>query len=412
MTGSSLKIPPFVLAFPVLLALAAAPSEAPAVVDLTGDYRVDVAVALVSVPDACALSAAQSGTALDLTFTCFDGLHPLSGTIDPSTGVFSVSGLAPDGNPEVVDGVGAADSLSLSGTVTIGSLPAGSIFATRCGNGIADAGEACEDGNRSDGDCCSATCFTEPAAMPCDAPSPACTFAACDGAGSCVPGSPSPSGTACDTDGDLCTVDECDGAGGCVAIGGPVTCGTCEVCDPAAGCVADVRTLSAYEVPPPGECRRYGTTRLVAISRPDHGRDALRWTWSRGDAFAATEFGDPTASTDYLLCVFLEDGGVYETLSSAGIPSGATWRPSAGGFRHRSRDDVATRVVLRTTGGDKGNRVNVVARGAGLGFPDSFGSYDRVQVQLHADNGNCWAGGLTRSDVRRSSTVMRGSRRR
>jgi cysteine-rich repeat protein len=35
------------------------------------------------------------------------------------------------------------------------------LFALSCGNGTADAGEACDDGNTLDGDCCSSTCQVE-----------------------------------------------------------------------------------------------------------------------------------------------------------------------------------------------------------------------------------------------------------
>jgi len=85
-------------------------------------------------------------------------------------------------------------------------------YVDTCGNGTLEAGEACDDGNRVDGDCCSATCGLEPA------------------------------GGAC-SDGDLCTqTDACDGAGACVgtdpvvcASGGEGQCGSAGACDPATG---------------------------------------------------------------------------------------------------------------------------------------------------------------------------------
>ena len=72
--------------------------------------------------------------------------------------------------------------------------PAGTLQATDtfdvtgcavCGNTIVETGEQCDDGNTSNGDCCSSTCQFE--------------------AG----------GTACTTDGNECTDDECDGSGLC-----------------------------------------------------------------------------------------------------------------------------------------------------------------------------------------------------
>lgn len=139
-----------------------------------------------------------------------------------------------------------------------------------CGNGALDPGEACDDGNRTDGDCCSATCGAEPAGSACDDGDLCSQSSGCDGAGACagsdpvtcgddggqcgtpatcdpstgacVAGAPRAAGTPCD-DANLCTQsDACDGAGACVG-GDPVICGaggdgqcnTASSCDPATG---------------------------------------------------------------------------------------------------------------------------------------------------------------------------------
>src|SRR5438034_3532779 len=67
--------------------------------------------------------------------------------------------------------------------VELWALRSGAQVVTNCGNGILEPGEQCDDGNVSDGDCCSSACRFEPA------------------------------GTACADDGNLCTADQCDGAG-------------------------------------------------------------------------------------------------------------------------------------------------------------------------------------------------------
>jgi len=83
----------------------------------------------------------------------------------------------------------------------------------RCGDGILDDNEECDDGNLLSGDCCSGVCTLEA------------------------------QGSACE-DGNLCTGgDTCDGAGLCVT-GQPLVCDdgrSCnglESCDPGIGCVA------------------------------------------------------------------------------------------------------------------------------------------------------------------------------
>jgi len=86
------------------------------------------------------------------------------------------------------------------------------LWVDTCGNGALEAGEACDDGNVADGDCCSSACEVVPA------------------------------GAACD-DGDLCTrADSCDEGGTCVGSdpvvcegGGEGQCGSAAQCDPATG---------------------------------------------------------------------------------------------------------------------------------------------------------------------------------
>src|SRR5207249_7524418 len=97
-----------------------------------------------------------------------------------------------------------------------------------CGNGILDAGEACDDGNKLAGDCCSPTCKFEPLGSPCTAAT-ICTNNACNGAGTC--GSVSLNdGIAC-TDGNVCTVGDTCAAGACA--------GTPKNCVDGNGCTTD-----------------------------------------------------------------------------------------------------------------------------------------------------------------------------
>jgi uncharacterized delta-60 repeat protein len=57
-----------------------------------------------------------------------------------------------------------------------------------CGNGLTEPGlgEDCDDGNRANGDCCSATCLYEPAGARCADDGDSCSDDRCDGAGACA----------------------------------------------------------------------------------------------------------------------------------------------------------------------------------------------------------------------------------
>ncbi len=78
---------------------------------------------------------------------------------------------------------------SLVGSIPIGGdLIAQTIVATVpfiCGDGGLDAGEECDDRNRLDGDCCSASCTAEPAGRRCPV-GDLCSGFSCDGAGNCI----------------------------------------------------------------------------------------------------------------------------------------------------------------------------------------------------------------------------------
>jgi len=56
----------------------------------------------------------------------------------------------------------------------------------RCGNGVVDAGEACDDGNVNGGDCCSADCLVAPSGNECHFDGNPCGVHLCDGNGSCA----------------------------------------------------------------------------------------------------------------------------------------------------------------------------------------------------------------------------------
>jgi cysteine-rich repeat protein len=98
-------------------------------------------------------------------------------------------------------------------------LVCGPAEASLCGDGNLDFGEDCDDGNKTNGDCCNSTCRNEPVTQSCgpDTDFNECTTPYCNGLGSCDQnGLLEPTSSACtDTDGNECTVARCDGTGAC-----------------------------------------------------------------------------------------------------------------------------------------------------------------------------------------------------
>jgi uncharacterized delta-60 repeat protein len=108
--------------------------------------------------------------------------------------------LLPDGrlDPEFGDdGVVSSDANLMSGLAmpddghvlvaeqVLGELVVSRVVVAACGNGRVEAGEACDDGNTVDGDCCAATCTLEPEDAPCADDGSACTADVCR-AGTCA----------------------------------------------------------------------------------------------------------------------------------------------------------------------------------------------------------------------------------
>src|SRR5262245_22156909 len=176
-------------------------------IDLSGTYVADLGFI-----GSCRFTFTQSGTSLDVAGPCtgpfgsatFTG----SGTVDPLTGVFSVAGAASAFcTTFTLAGTGDGEEWTADGTCVSTSVQ--DIFGTKCTNGVVDPTEECEDGNLTDGDCCSARCTFEPSGSACSADANVCTADVCDGAGACVH-PPLSAGTACTGDGNLCTDDACD----------------------------------------------------------------------------------------------------------------------------------------------------------------------------------------------------------
>ena len=132
-----------------------------------------------------------------------DGTHVLvTGSVDDALAVFQRD--AATGTLTYVerlrDGTAGVDGLHSAQALAI-SPDGASVYATgsadnavavfhvrRCGDGVLDPGEQCDDGNVLDGDCCSSTCQFEPATTICRPAAGACDVAEfCTGSSSSCP---------------------------------------------------------------------------------------------------------------------------------------------------------------------------------------------------------------------------------
>src|SRR5216110_3545184 len=203
-----------------------------------------------------------------------------------------------------------------------------------CGNGVLDPGEGCDAGaaNGTPESCCGSDCTLRAAGETCRPTSSACDIPdTCTGTTAACPSDEfAPAGTPCPDDGDLCSVDVCDGAGSCS-----------HAFEPAPGCTAPIEA---------------GAARLTLVERTSDEGDLVSWKWAKGPVTPNGEFGDPTTTTAYTLCIYDESSGTPTLALSATAPAGGTcgpkpcWAVTRNGFRYANRagtPDGLQEIVLK-----------------------------------------------------------------
>jgi hypothetical protein len=150
-----------------------------------------------------------------------------------------------------------------------------------------------------------------------------------------------------------------------------------------------------------------GAGYLVLTNNSDDRRAMLAWKFRRGPAVAASDFGDPTTTERYALCLY-DDGTL---VMAAAVDASATWR--AVGSRGWRYDDPAgaqhgvTQAKL-LSGGAGRSRVEMRGKGANLPMPNPaaathlFAATASVRAQLHGSNDRCYETAFTPATVRRN----------
>lgn len=155
-------------------------------------------------------------------------------------------------------------------------------------------------------------------------------------------------------------------------------------------------------VAPATGCRSAGRTSLLLRDRASANGDKLAWRLRAMQATSQAEFGDPTADTDYGLCLY--DGSTGALLAAAHVsPSAASWGVLSDGYRYSdsaAAQDGITRITLRGSPNDRA-RVLVDGEGANLTVP-TLPLQLPVKVQLVNDAGVCWEAQYGAGDVIRN----------
>jgi hypothetical protein len=253
------------------------------------------------------------------------------------------------------------------------------------------------------------TCSGSAAACPSDVLAPATTVCraatgTCDAAESCTGTSgfcpadvTQPNGTSC-SNGIFCDGSETCQSGICTS--GPPPCpGTCDessaTCPPTA--CGTIRPT----------CRSAAKSMLLIRNDTDDTKDRLIWKWLRGEPTTQAEFADPTASTEYALCVY---AGIDQTLvdETRMPPTPGLWVPlGTSGFRYSDPSSSSYGIGKVILKGSTANKSKALVKGRGTSLPDPLQSgalpLPVVAQLVNTSNGLCWGGELT--------TVLRNSTR-
>src|SRR5262245_12574839 len=211
------------------------------------------------------------------------------------------------------------------------------------------------------------------------------------------------------TDADACTEDACDAAAGCASTSIPLCTTTSTTTTTTTTTTLPPSPCSVVPLP---DCQRpvhSGASKLRLKDRTADARDAVRWTWTKGQATSPDDLGDPRTTTGYALCLY--DGAALRMTLRApagGICRGRPcWKAGRdGGFVYGDKDHASDGVqtVALEPDVDGKARARVVALGAGVPLPGLGALPFPVRVQLQG-NGHCWEATFAAPRVHTASEI-------
>ncbi len=143
-----------------------------------------------------------------------------------------------------------------------------------------------------------------------------------------------------------------------------------------------------------------GKAVLKLLNKQNDAKDAFTWNWAKGAGTLKPDFGDPTRTNGYSLCVYDDVEGTPGLAFSIDVPPGGTcegkpcWSATESGFKYKSKrtanPDGLERLVLKEGVGGKAT-IQAKASGPNVTLPRlPFSQAPTVTVQLLNLDGFCW----------------------
>jgi hypothetical protein len=134
-------------------------------------------------------------------------------------------------------------------------------------------------------------------------------------------------------------------------------------------------------------------------------RKTLTWKWTRGAATSDSDFGLPTGTTAYTLCLFA--GTASALVGGADIPASAQkWQATARGFMYRDAAGTPGGISKAVLVSGAANRSKILVKGKGANLSVDTPAYDLpLLVQLtNSSNDVCWSASFDAADVIRNQS--------
>jgi hypothetical protein len=154
-------------------------------------------------------------------------------------------------------------------------------------------------------------------------------------------------------------------------------------------------------------CRAAGKSFLTVQNDADNANDKLLWKFLKGGATMPAEFGSPTETTGYTLCVYAGSAAARAIVP----PSATNWKPlGTAGWKYKDALASAYGVTKLALKGGAGGRTKVQVKGRGTALPDFDAMLPvddaefPVTVQLIRNTTNlCWESRFDAADANQNA---------
>jgi len=158
--------------------------------------------------------------------------------------------------------------------------------------------------------------------------------------------------------------------------------------------IADLVMLMENEstsacTPAPSTCleptvAKKGSTAIQDRSDPE--KDQIAFKWRSGPVVSSGDFGNPTGTDDFALCIYYNNVLQY----GADIPAGTNWTPNSKGYKYRSKDqlpDGVKSIVFKAGLTPGASSLTLKSKGVHVAPPSLAAVPEPVDVQLQRGDG-------------------------